>query len=250
MAADLGTLLPAESQLTAWWLAVVFVALLVAAFAPLVASRRKARFWALGSALSIVPVCATFPTNRVLFFSGLGGMALVTLWLERWWIGRFAGVRRWVGASVAFVLVLTHFLLAPLLLPLAARALKTLGEPIGRSILSLPADRALVNQELIVVNAPDYLLYVSQITPLLHLEHRPIPRRVRGLAIGPSAVDITRVDSRTLVSTMARGYLGGPLGALYRKRGDHLAAGSVITLDNRQSATAWRSRPRRGLSTS
>ena len=248
LAADLGSLLAVERQPAAWWLAVGLVLLLAVVFTPLVASEREARFWALGSLLSIVPLCATFPTNRVLLLSGLGALALVALWLERWWLAHGTGIRRWAGAGVALALVFTHFVLAPVLRPVTAGAIKSFGEPVRRTILSLPADRALADQDLIVVNAPDYLLYVSQMAPLLLLEGRPSPRRVRGLAIGPSAVEVVRTDARTLEATLAGGYLDGTLGSLYRKPSARLEEGETLALEDMSAtilATSPDGRPQR-----
>ena len=55
---------------------------------PLLRARRQARFWGMGMMLSLVPICAAFPMNRVLTFTGLGAFALLALQLEPWLEGR------------------------------------------------------------------------------------------------------------------------------------------------------------------
>lgn len=55
----------------------VVVLLFVALFAPLVRRDRLARFFAVGTLVAVVPVCSTFPADRLLWFVGIGGMGLV-----------------------------------------------------------------------------------------------------------------------------------------------------------------------------
>ncbi len=50
---------------------------------------RLARVWFLGMALSVIPLCAAFPMDRLLVFSGIGAFGLMALLL------RHAGVWPW-----------------------------------------------------------------------------------------------------------------------------------------------------------
>ncbi len=221
MAADLGSLAPAEHRWTLWTIAAALVAVIVIAVLPQVRASATARFWALGTILSVVPLCATFPTNRVLFFTGLGAMPLVARWLLDRPRGTLAG-------ALAVFLVATHLVLAPILLPVTARVMKTFGAPIERAVLTLPSDPGLAGQDLILVNAPDYLTYVSQAPALFFFDGRPAPRRIRALAVGPSAVEVRRIDDHALELTMEDGFWGGPLGGLYRPPSETLPAGARI----------------------
>lgn len=227
--AELTILAAPEQKAAVRWLAVGLVVLLALLLAPVVGRRSEARFWALGSVLAVVPLCATFPSNRVLFFVGLGGLGLVALWLEGAW-RRGSGLGRGAVRLAAAGLVATHLILAPLLLPINALVFRFFGAPITAAILSLPDDPSLATQELIVVNAPDYLAYVSQAGSVLLLDGRPVPLRIRGLAIGPSAVTARRVDERTLDLTMADGYFGGALGALFHDTLARFAVGATFTV--------------------
>jgi hypothetical protein len=227
--AELAILVPADSAAAARWLVVAALLLMVAILAPVVARRREARFWALGAVLAVVPLCATFPSNRVLFFVGLGGMGLVAQWLEGAWRGG-AGQGRGLRRLVTVGLVATHLVLAPLLLPVNALAFRFFGEPVTRAILSLPEGAALGDRELVILNAPEYLSYVSQAGSVLLLDGRPMPRRIRGLAIGPSAVTARRVDQRTLDLSMAGGFLSGPLGSLFHGSLEPFAVGESFSV--------------------
>ena len=53
------------------------VALVAILFVPLILRDRVARFWGLGALLSLIPIAAVGPENRVLGFVGLGSMALL-----------------------------------------------------------------------------------------------------------------------------------------------------------------------------
>ena len=193
--------------------------------APLLKRRREARFWALGAVLAVVPLCATFPSNRVLFFVGLGGMGLVAMWLEGAW-SRGGGSRGLLTRGVAIGLVVSHLVIAPLLLPFNTLAFRIFGEQVTAAILSLPEE--LADRELVVVNAPEYLSYVSQAGSVLLLDGRQMPRVIRGLAVGPSAVSGRRVDERTLELTMDRGFLSGPLGPLFRAPREPMAVNETL----------------------
>ena len=59
----------------------VFLTLLFAVLSPLLRREPVARFWALGMVLSLIPICATFPMDRLLFFVGLGAAGLLAQFL-------------------------------------------------------------------------------------------------------------------------------------------------------------------------
>ena len=55
----------------------VVAAIVAVLFIPLVVRDRVARFWGLGALLSLIPIAAVGPENRLLGFVGLGSMALL-----------------------------------------------------------------------------------------------------------------------------------------------------------------------------
>ncbi|MDB5384653.1 MAG: hypothetical protein JWM11_299 [Planctomycetaceae bacterium] len=69
-----------------WWIAVGYVCLLGLVFWPLLRRDRIARFFATGMLLAVIPVCATFPMDRLLMFTGLGAFGLMV----RFWNAVFA----------------------------------------------------------------------------------------------------------------------------------------------------------------
>jgi hypothetical protein len=232
--ADLSVLFPEEAY-PAFWLAGATVLAVAAAFlTPLIRKDPVARFWAFGMALSLIPIAAVTPSNRLLFFVGLGAMGLVAQFVRR--VGEGAGwmprVRIWrpIARGAVVLLVAVHLLVAPLLCPLLAYSVKSLGDPAVRAIASVPDDPAISEQNLILVNPPDYLLVVSPILTLKILDGKPYPKRVRTLIAGPSPVELTRLGERSLLVRAEAGVYGGPLGGLFRSRRDPMAAGQRFDL--------------------
>ena len=79
--AELYALFGQTWRVVAWSAAVILVGFIGVAIFPLLRRDKVARFWALWMILSLVPVCATFPHNRLLLFPGIGAIGLVAQFL-------------------------------------------------------------------------------------------------------------------------------------------------------------------------
>ncbi len=233
LAADLGALLPPANARFFWWASLAVMATLTAAFTPLLRRLLVARFYALGMLLALLPICATFASNRLLLFVGLGAMGLLALFLEQLLVGTAqtaAGWRRIAVQIVAILLVLSHLVLAPILLPLGVVGIKSLGEPMVIAAASLPPE--VGDRELVIVNAPDYLLYVSNLPTLRRLQGQAIPRRIRALSAAPVDLELSRLDERTVRIRFPTGSLfSGTLGRLFRSPDQPLPPGFETELD-------------------
>ena len=135
---------------------------------------------------------------------------------------------RW---TLVAVLVPVHLVVAPLLRPLSTHAVAVVGEPVKAAVASIPTDRLLREQDLVIVNTPDHFLFVSHITAVKQLEGHPIPRRVRGLIGAPVAIALTRIDPHSLRARMDDGLMKGGLGALFRGPNSPLKIGDQIALE-------------------
>ena len=104
---------------------VAFMILMAAGLGRLVRRDRLARFWAIGGAIALVPICGAHPNDRHLFIVGLGGAALVARYLAAWADRGQPEQARLLpqrGATVlAGFFVLVHLVLAPIALPIRAR---------------------------------------------------------------------------------------------------------------------------------
>ncbi|MFQ5525668.1 MAG: hypothetical protein ACE5GX_05345 [Thermoanaerobaculia bacterium] len=228
--ADAGWLLPADPARRVWLLAVALIVVLAAALAPLLRRDRIARFWALGMVLSLLPVAATFPSNRLLFFVGVGAMGLIGQFVvsvfER--EPRAPAIARFILRSLAILLLVQHLLLAPLMVPAGAHFVSTMGEPTRLAVSSLPADSSIAGRDLVIVNTPDYLSFVTLVSTIRAVEQKPYPPHMRTLSAGPAPVTLERLDAHTVRVSIEGGLYAGPLGELFRSHRDPLDEGSVV----------------------
>jgi hypothetical protein len=201
----------------------VFLLALAALLLPLLRRDATARFFAGGMMLALGPICGTFPASRLLLFVGVGAMGLFAQ-LVAAAVAEPSRVRR----GAAALLVVVHLVLAPLFLPVTAWSLKPLGDTQTAAILALPDE--LEDRDLIVVNAPDYLIYATSIVPVRRLAGHSTPRRVRALATGPAAVEVVRRDTASLEVRFEDGLFAGPLGRLFRDAGHPLPVGHTVRL--------------------
>jgi hypothetical protein len=194
-------------------------AVLVLLMGPLLLRDRVARFWCAGSLLSLVPISAVGPQNRLLFFVGLGSMGLLAMFVHdlvsgpgrersRFW--------RWPAWGLAGVLLLTHLVLAPPLGLLFIQSQSQAEQRLARALSTLPDDPAIASQDLILVNPPDATYTVGVIPFVKRVAAAPAPRRMRALSVGSSPIEVTRVDSHTLDLRLEYGLFSTPISRYFR----------------------------------
>ncbi|HEX5753809.1 MAG TPA: hypothetical protein VFZ09_46925 [Archangium sp.] len=127
--------------------------------------RRHGRWLFLGAALSLLPVAATFPSNRLLLVPGLGGSVAVALVLVDAWRSRARGWRPRGVAAGAAVLALMHLVLAPLLWPLMTLAFRQGQAQTEPTLLTLEREldySRLPQQRLVVfpIPTPTIAMYI------------------------------------------------------------------------------------------
>ncbi|NIO29697.1 MAG: hypothetical protein GTO29_14215 [Candidatus Latescibacteria bacterium] len=189
--------------------------------------RRGLRWLLIGSALSLIPVAAVFPSDRMLLIPGIGltaALATVLGQAYRSWRTR----RRWLLIGVGGFLAIVHLVLAPIL----TIGIQTLLIKSSRQSLELAASPAVADaggKETILIFAPDHV--VSLYLPLMidHLEG-PAPRSWRPLSIAPHDHWLRRTGPRTLELEVAEGgvMLRSVFEELYRDPENQLAPGTVI----------------------
>ena len=199
---DLGFLLRPSGRVILWWFAVAVLALFLWGIAPLLRRDRLARFWATGLVFSVVPVCATFPMDRLLTFAGVGAFGLIARILgtafEDSGPGRAGRWRRRRDVVLAGFLIVVHLVVAPIALPIRA------GAPTGprsvehRLYVGVPLGPDVADRTVVVVNAPSPL-HAGYLPLRRELSGSPIPRHVRVLAPGLPVVSIRRTDPTTIV---------------------------------------------------
>jgi hypothetical protein len=179
----------------------VVAAIVAVLFIPLLVRDRMARFWGLGAMLSLLPIGAVGPENRLLGFVGLGSMALLAQLTQALFAGSFVAPvpRVWKGFAwtATMLLLLIHLIAAPLLGIARIAYQSNVNSRMERAMASVPSDPQIASQDLVLINPPDHIYLVTAILSVKQLENLPTPRHVRALSNG-GTLEVTRVGPRSL----------------------------------------------------
>jgi hypothetical protein len=207
-------LMLSKSAAQVLWLATI--GLMVAVFlllSPVLKRDRVARFFALGMLLSLVPACATFPDDRLLFFAGFGAMGLLAqllaaVWQRAGWVPS-SRIRRLPLEVACWTFVFIHLVFAPVALAATVHKVRTFGTFIERAARSLPSEPIVTRQTAIIVNTPT--AFISFYGPLVQASlDRPIPKRTLILGSGIYPTTISRPAPDVLAIRPDGGYLFPP----------------------------------------
>jgi hypothetical protein len=219
--------------------------------APRLRHSPELRFFALGSALALLPLTTTFPSDRLLYFVVIGAMPLVATvicgWLDRSQELRTGAARRRALALLGPALVVVHAVVAPARLPFRTLRMADYHAELVRASDSAYGVVRSPDEILVAVNAPDF--YFCKML-----------REVRWTRIDPGAVSIQclagtlaptrvmRLDPNAIEVTPAFGFLERPFNRTYRsprhpmKPGDSVFVGSaqivVTAVDARGAPTS------------
>ena len=206
----------------------VVAATVVVLFIPLVVRDRTARFWGLGMVLSLVPIGAVGPENRLLGFVGLGSMALLAQLTKFVFARSYAAQvpRVWKGFAWAAtsLLLLIHLIAAPLLGIIRLAYQTDASSRMMRAIASVPSDSRIESQDLVLINPPDHIYLVTAIWAVKRLEHLPMPRHLRALSTG-GMLEVTRLGPRSLRVRFPDGFFPTAFSRFVRSQNEHFAAG-------------------------
>jgi hypothetical protein len=202
-------------------IALATVAVISLAFVPRLRRDPVSRMFATGALLATVPICSTFPADRLLFFVGVGAMGLVASFL--------VGPKPLLARPLAWALVLIHVILAPPLLAIRSRSMTTVEKPVDRALVAFPHGPEVAGKTLILLNPPaDPLAGFPQLMFAARGERNP--DRVRWLATGTNRVDVKRRDGRTLVVRSEGGFYAHATEELLRSPLRPLPEGSRVAL--------------------
>jgi len=209
----LGLFLSRSATHILWMVAIGLMAAVTILLLPILRRDRVARFFALGMLLSLLPACATFPDDRLLFFAGFGGMGLLAQLLAA--VGQRADwvpssrIRRLPLTAAFWAFVVIHLVFAPLGLATTTAKVRTFGEFIDRAASSLPSDPAVKDQRVLIVNTPT--TFISFYGPLVQaLQGRTVPNRTLILGSGIYPTTISRPSGHVLAIRPDGGYLPIP----------------------------------------
>jgi len=222
--------------------------------APLLRRSAEARFWALGMSLSLVPLCAAFPMDRLLAFAGIGAFALLAMQVQRLgWLTRderpaAPRLHRWVTAG----LLLLHLPVAALFLLGRTGTLVTFNQIFTAGAYTAPEDPEVTGQSFLFVSGHEFPVAYTSI--VRWVEERPAPGRTALLASFVSDNRVERLDEYTLLIEPDRGFLADGADRLERSLDPPFTAGEryempdftaevrTVTGDGRPRSVAFRFR--------
>jgi hypothetical protein len=236
LAATLGpipseTLLFGRAEHFVYWAASIALLLAAAACAlwPVLRRDRTARFWLGGMLLALVPISASFPSDRLLLFASVGGMGLLARIIAPLFEPTTWRSPRFGGAALPLFFGALHLLLAPLSLPLRAAQMQVFGRTLELATKSLDQLPELERRTVVILNAPLDAL-ASYIQAERAFRRVPRPERLYWLTTAGSSLRVSRTDSHTLLVERSDGFLSTPLERHYRARPGTLARGHQVRL--------------------
>ena len=211
----------------AWGLrvaALILVVVLTWLFVRVLRRQALARFFLLGAVLSLVPISAVGPQNRLLFFVGFCSMGLIGCLAA----GCVGTARRVALAALLAV----HLVVAPAAAYVfldtqnrAARRMEAASE-------SVPDDAGLGRRDLILVNPTDSVYLTTSIFTMRWADGRTAPRRIRVLSHGSTDVRVARVGETALLVEPVEGLFPDPFSRYHRSRERPFQVGDVVELSD------------------
>jgi len=206
------------------------------------------RFWALGTLLAILPVCATFPSDRNLLISGIGAMGLLAILLgspfekEKTngqkkitpWVHRFKfKFLRLAGGTAIGILIIIHLVLAPLMRPFRSLTWQKVSTSINHIDENIPGGEAIRGKTLVIVNFP-LSMFVMYVPFYRWIRGEEIPGRIRLLAAGTGRIEVIRVSDRVLRIRTEQGFLRDEWEQMFRGPNTPMPKGYTVTLRDMQ----------------
>jgi hypothetical protein len=208
-------------------------AIVAALFLPLILRDRLARFWGLGALLSLIPIAAVGPENRLLGFVGLGSMALLAqltqFVFERPSVAPVPRVWRGFALAATLLLLLLHLIAAPFLAIARIDYQATVSSRMMRAMASVPSDSRIASQDLVLINPPDHIYLVTAIWAVHRLENLPMPRHMRALSSG-GELEVTRAGPQSLRVRFPGGFFPTATSRYFRSHNDRFSAGQRLEL--------------------
>lgn len=197
------------------WIALAALVLGVTCYAlwPHLLRDRVARFWCSGAVLSVVPIAASFPSDRLLLFVSFGAMGLVARITAPLFEAPRPPPR--LRQLLAGVFAAFHLGLGPLLLPLRAAQMQVTGHALAHANAAWSEVPQLDQRTVIIVNAP-VVVFASYLQAERAWQQAPRPRHLYWLTSAGSRLSVTRTGPSSLTVEREGGFLSTPLEQHYR----------------------------------
>jgi hypothetical protein len=191
-------------------------------------------FLAAGMLLAAIPFCSTLPSNRFLFFTGLGGMGLIARFLAialeppEWFLPYWRTPRKLIACGW----ILIWLAISPLLLALLTLSPLVIQKPLTLAAKTIaPPDITSLHEQIVIVNVPSDLM----------LFYLPFVRAASGqstglhtflLSAGLMQIEVQRINDRTVVLRLSNGLLAGAWNQVFRDSAAPIKKGAALKLAN------------------
>ena len=208
----------------------------------------EARFWGLGMLVSLVPLCAGPPMDRMLIFAGIGAFGLLAGQADKLFLSESKGGR--LLSWAVGILLLIHVIIAPVLLPVRIWSTVKMFDIFKSIERAMPNDQDLKKQSLILLQGNE--IFVSHLPFIRTLEGGVVPKRISFLAQMWRKMTVKRLDDSTLLIRPVEGFIPRPVDRFFRHLDPPFKPGQKIecteftvevlevTPDGRPAAAAFR----------
>jgi hypothetical protein len=193
---------------------------------PLFRRDRSSLFFALGALLSAVPLGGTFPSDRYLFWAGLGIFGLVAQ-LTGVVFGDRESPADQTRYAVCCALLLLRGIVSPAVFPFRAAGPGLLEDDYEHMVDTIPRGPDFAKQTVVVLNAPIDLFGIC--LPIVAIaKDKPSPAHMYMLYAGTADLTVSRKDPRALELQTERGWFARFTDRLFRNV--PLALGETVDL--------------------
>jgi hypothetical protein len=178
--------------------------------------------------LALMPLGATFSSDRLLVFVGLGAMALLARLFDAWIVDVTSSEGRPDARAVLTAgLVLVHLVEAPIALPGRAAQMEIFAAAHDYAAAGIPSDPGVATKTVVVVAAPT-VMFANYIQAEREVAGVPRPERLYVLAGASSKIRVVRSATNSLTLTPEQGFVYTPLEQHYRGATSMRAGGRVV----------------------
>lgn len=204
--------------------ALILVVALACLFIQVLRRSSLARFFLLGAVLSLLPISAVGPQNRLLFFVGFCSMGL---------IGCLAASPLGTARRLALGgLLVVHLAVAPAVSYVFLDGQNRAARRMEVASASVSDDAELGRRDLILVNPTDSVYLTTSIFTMRWADGRAAPRRVRVLSNGLTDVRVARVGENALLVEPVAGLFPDPFSRYHRSNERPFRVGDLVELDD------------------
>ena len=224
--ADVWQLIPGRLQLALAALSCLLLLVTARVLIPLLRRDAPTRFFVLGALLALVPVCATFSSDRLLLFVGFGAMGAVARVVGAFVDGEQLASTRDVRVALkglSFAWLLSHLVLGPMAKPVASYLPGLAREYTEHSADSVSLGPDPTSQRVVILNAPNFLMATYRWA--VPREGVTLPRSGHVLSLSMDSVEIERTTEDEIIIRTGAPFLAELSSKLFRNDEEPLALG-------------------------